>query len=198
MGTELEYKYRVPDAETLARVLAAAGRYAKPVGAVERIEMRTAYYDTEEGALSARRWTLRLRIENGAPVVTLKTPLPGGLRGEWETAARSVEAAIPELVRQGAPALAAELVSKGLREVCGAAFTRRAQLLELPDGSLCELAADLGELCGKSRREPLCELELELKRGEAAQTRELGARFCADFGLCPEAKSKFARARELK
>ena len=198
MGIELEYKYRVPDAETLERVLAAAPDHARTLGAVERVEMRTTYFDSLSGAFSARRWTLRLRTENGAPVVTLKTPRPDGAAGEWESPCESVEAAVPALLAQGAPEQLAEFVREGLREVCTAAFVRRAQLLKLPDGSLCELAADLGELCGRTQREKLCELELELKRGAPEQTRRLGERLCAEFGLRIEKLSKFARARALK
>lgn len=198
MGTELEYKYRVPDPETLGRVLAAAPQYALPVGQTRRLVMRTDYYDTPDGAFRARRWTLRLRTENGTPVVTLKTPLGGGVRGEWETEAQTVREAICALLAQGAPAGLAELASGELRRTCGAEFTRTAQLLELPDGSRCELAADLGQLCGSTERESLCELELELKRGAPEQTRLLGELLCAEFGLSPEPRSKLARALALK
>ena len=198
MGTELEYKYRVPDAETLTRILDYAQTQLHPLGEVEQIQMRTTYYDTADGALTGRRWTLRLRMENGVAVVTNKIPLPGGVRGEWEAEAPSVDAAIPALLRQGAPAELEQLISAGLREVCGAAFLRRALLLELSDGSRCELAADLGELLGETERLPLCELELELKDGEAAKTRLLGELLRARFGLEHEKNSKYARAKELK
>ena len=40
----------------------------------QTLSMETTYYDTPSGALSARHYTLRTRLENGVSVCTLKTP----------------------------------------------------------------------------------------------------------------------------
>ena len=75
MGLEYEKKYRA-SRETLDLVDNALIEPSYP------LEMETTYYDTPDGALSARRITLRRRFENGISVCTLKTPGTGGSCGE--------------------------------------------------------------------------------------------------------------------
>ena len=75
---------------------------------------------------------------------------------------------------------------------------RRAVLLGFADGSVSELALDLGTLSGPARSLPLCELELELKAGGPHATLALLADLRTRFGLEPETRSKLARARTLE
>jgi len=202
MGTETELKYRVSRPETLGRLLGGPEVSALRTGEVAALRMESVYYDTPARALSARRWTLRVRRENGTGVTTLKTPVSadGGLsvRGEWETAASDAASAIPALMRLGAPpALAALTAGEPLGAVCGASFLRRAARLRFPDGSEAELSADLGVLTGGGREAPLCEAELELKSGGPAAMLAFAAAIAARYGLSPEEKSKYARALAL-
>ena len=62
MGREFELKYRCSD-ESFEALKAA---YPHCV----TIEMATTYYDTFDGKLSNRHWTLRRRMENGKSVCT--------------------------------------------------------------------------------------------------------------------------------
>ena len=80
--------------------------------------------------------------------------------------------------------------------VCGARFTRTAFQLALGNTRL-ELALDRGVLLGGGKELPLYEVEAELKAGEASDVDRFGAYLQAAFGLEPEARSKFARARKL-
>ena len=91
--------------------------------------METTYYDTPDGALSARRWMLRRRLENGVGIVCVKTPLPeNNARGEWQVEAAQVDAAaIEALLAAGAP--------QALRELDGSGFCA-APLAELSDGQM--------------------------------------------------------------
>ena len=66
MGREFELKFRA-DAGTIALIREKYGSFTS-------ISMETTYYDTPSGALSARHYTLRKRLENGESVCTLKTP----------------------------------------------------------------------------------------------------------------------------
>ena len=161
----------------------------------ETIEMETAYYDTPSGALSARRYTLRRRLENGISVCTLKTPA-GEARNEWEIPCNSIEAAIGQLIAMGAPADLADLTQEGLVHICGAKFTRRAKQLHFPEGTV-ELALDYGHLNGSGYIHPLCELEIELKSGSPLACQLLAKELINRFALQPENKSKFARALAL-
>lgn len=192
---EFELKYAVDQDSLLDRILedpAISGRMLEPV---RTIPMETTYFDTEDHSLTERRWTLRCRMEGGTPVVTLKTPsaIPGA-RNEWETEGRDVLAAIPALIALGAPESLQEISS--VSPICGAAFIRRAVLLQL-EHCTAELALDLGHLFRGHRSTPLCEMELELKSGNPAAMLVLGKELALTYNLREEAKSKFFRASRL-
>ena len=190
MGVELEWKYAADPAALEAVLRAYPGPW-------RTVEMETRYYDTAGGALAARRWTLRLRRENGAAVACLKTPADGRARHEWEAPCAGPEALADALTAAGAPAELADLLAgRTLTEVCGAAFTRRALAVDT-GGGRAELALDRGQLTGGGRTEPLCELELEYKSGDVAAAEALAEALRLRYGLTPEPRSKFVRARSL-
>lgn len=164
-------------------------------GSWRQIEMRTTYYDTPERTLSARKWTLRRRLENGLSVCTLKTPADLG-RQEFEVNCDTIEMGIEELCKLGAPQELVLLTAGGVEPVCGAAFTRLAQKVELEDCTV-EVALDQGELFGGEKIQPLCELEVELKEGEASAARNFALILATKYRLLPENKSKFKRALAL-
>jgi len=187
MATEYELKFQAtPD------ILAAIDA-AYPGSVV--MEMETAYYDTPTGAMSARRYTLRRRLENGVSVCTLKTPA-GDARGEWETECDTIEAAIPKLMEMGAPTDLEALTKGGLVHICGAKFTRLAKTVKLPECTV-EIALDKGILLGGGKTEPLCEAEVELKAGTKEACDAFAGELARRFGLVTEEKSKFARALAL-
>ena len=159
-------------------------------------EMRTTYYDTPDGSLSARKWTLRHRLENDTHVCTLKTPA-GSARGEWEAECPDIREAIPLLCKLGAPAALADLTEAGVEPVCGAAFTRLAATVEY-DGAVLEVALDRGTLFAGERSEPLCEVEVELKAGQPAAADTFARALAVLFGLKPLGSSKFKRALALR
>lgn len=105
---EFELKYRA-DSGMIAAIRAAFGDFSE-------IRMETVYYDTLDAALSRRRWMLRRRYENGTSVCTLKTPLPDGSRGEWETPCDDIGLAAKELCKLGAPEDLLPLTAGGLTE----------------------------------------------------------------------------------
>lgn len=188
MGREFECKY----AATAQSLSAMAEEY--PIG--RRIEMESTYFDTADGALCARRITLRLRRENERTVCTLKTPLPDGSRAEWECSAADIRDGIRALAACGAP-IASEIPdADALVAVCGARFTRLAIDVPTADGR-AELALDNGFLLGGNRRLALHEVEVECKSGSDAATVAFAEDLAARWQLTPEAKSKFSRAHAL-
>ncbi len=189
MAIEYELKYRANPAALKAIQQAVAGH-------AQTIAMETTYYDTPSGSLSQRRYTLRRRMENGASVCTLKAPVSGPGRGEWELSCTDIEAAAPALCKLGAPADLQTLAQEGLIPVCGAKFTRTAKTVLLPDCTV-EVALDTGFLSGGGRTEPLCEVEVELKSGDPAACTAYAMELAAQFGLEPEPHSKFRRALAL-
>ncbi len=188
MGREFELKYRCTEDAYAALQADFAG--------FSPIEMETTYYDTFDGRLSNNRWTLRRRYENGKSVCTLKIPLPDGSRGEWETEAAGIMAAIPQLVRLGAPIDLMAFCVSGVAPVCGARFTRLAKALVIP-GAVVELALDRGCLTGGNRETPLLEVEVELKEGSDEAALEFARQLEEKYNLIPEHRSKYRRALGL-
>ncbi len=187
MGREFEIKFAAsPDA-----LAAVEAQY----GAFSTILMETTYFDTPDHALSARRITLRRRLENGRAVCTLKTPTAGLGRGEWEIPALEISQAIPELCKLSGWELL-PLLEPGVVPVCGARFTRQAKTLVLPDCTV-ELALDRGVLMGGGKEIPLQELEVELKEGSEEAVLAFARSLAAQYALQPEKRSKFRRAFAL-
>ena len=198
MGMELEFKLAVSNAALLEQILFDEQVAQVRQGGYRLIDMATIYYDTPDRRLSDRRWTLRLRQENADLVATLKTPGDGRARGEWECTANHIQAAIPQLLEAGAPQELTELLAdQPLIPLCAAQFTRRAAMLSFSDGTTCELCGDVGMLVGGSNEEFLCEVELELKSGDADTVEAFAGELMDRFDLQEEPRSKFARASAL-
>lgn len=188
MGREFELKYRA-DSQKIAAIREKFTGFAS-------IEMRTAYYDTPDGGLGQRRWTLRRRLENGKSVCTVKIPLPDGSRGEWEAECSSVPDAVQELCKLGAPKELLTLTQSGIREVCAARFTRLAATLEV-SGCILELALDQGSLLGSGKELPFAEVEVELKHGSEIVAVAFAENLAKEFNLTAEPASKAQRAMAL-
>lgn len=189
MAIEFELKYSAEAAAQEAIMAANPGDY-------HTYEMETTYYDTANGALSDRHVTLRRRMENARSVCTVKTPVSGYGRGEWECDSQDIHAAIDLLVGLGAPRELLLLTAEGVVPVCGAKFTRQA-LTVFHEGAELELALDRGILIGGGREVPLCEVEVELKSGAPEAAMAFADTLAKKFGLHRESKSKFRRALAL-
>lgn len=183
MATELEWKFAATESG-----FAALEKCYKKV--LSPIRMETTYFDTPDRSFSARRCTLRTRLENGKCICTLKTPAEKG-RNEWETETDSIEKAAPVLCKLAGLAAPASLVP-----VCGARFTRLAATIAL-DSAAVELALDRGVLLGGGKELPLLEVEIEHKSGDEAAARAFAFTLAAEYGFAPEHKSKFRRAMDL-
>jgi inorganic triphosphatase YgiF len=188
MGQEYELKFAATEVQQ-QNLFAAFGPW-------QRYDMETTYYDTPSRSLSQQHITLRRRFENGISVCTVKTPLAGSARGEWECQWDDIHTAIDKLCAMGAPQLIAELTQEGLVAVCGARFTRHACEISC-DGAVGELALDQGILMGGAKTQPLREVEVELKSGSADAIQAFAAAMAAQYGLVPEGQSKFRRSLAL-
>ncbi len=189
MGVEYEVKFRATP-----EILKQIHMFAE--GETTLYQMQTTYFDTPSGALSQRFYTLRTRQENDISVCTLKAPIEGNGRGEWEVNCDHIQNAIPELCKLDCPSDLPDLTAEGLIPVCGAKFNRIAKTLRLPDCVL-ELALDEGILLGGGKEIPLCEVEVELKEGTPECCEAYARQLSVLFGLEPEKKSKFRRAFAL-
>ena len=188
MGREFELKYQATP-ETIAAIQAKFGEFTP-------ISMETTYYDTEDLSLRQRKWTLRRRLENEKSVCTVKTPLPDGSRGEWETENADLAAGVRQLCAMGAPKEILDYVNCGVASFCGAKFTRLAKTIVLPGGCV-ELALDEGVLLGGGQEKPFAEVEVELKSGEDSVASAFAGALAKEFNLTEQPKSKLARAMAL-
>ena len=189
MATEFELKYAATATQLDGIRAAVPGEY-------HSIAMETTYYDTPGRALSARKWTLRRRLENGVSVCTLKTPAGGLGRHEWEVEQDSIQTAIPELCKLSNLDDLAEMTGGGVSPVCGARFTRLACQVNI-ENAVVELALDEGILFGSGRELAFAEVEVELKSGAEEAACRFAEDLAARFRLIPEEKSKFRRALDL-
>ena len=185
MGREFELKYAATP-EKLAAIFQMWEDW-------ETISMETTYFDTRDGALSAKHCTLRRRMENGVSVCTMKTPIAGYGRGEWNKNAPWCAETVAQLFAEAGQT---QIAFENLRAVCGAKFIRRAKTVELP-GCIVEIALDEGILMGGAQQIPLCELEIEVKDGGENAAILWAKSLAAKFDLHPENQSKFRRASLL-
>jgi len=129
----------------------------------------TVYYDTPKGRLWKSGVTLRVRRSGEAFVQTVKAENGAGAglfdRAEWEAPVPDLQ---PDLALVAGTAaeklLAKESARASLRPVFGTVVERRRWNV-IDDGSEIELILDRGEVVAGERRQPIVELELELKRG---------------------------------
>ena len=188
MGKEFEIKFKATQ-DQLAAIEAEYGCFSL-------FSMETTYYDAVDGSLSARHITLRRRLENDVAVCTVKTPLDGFGRGEWDTECDSIEAAIPVLCKLGCAEDLKTLTAVGIVEVCSARFIRKCKPLR-SGNSTVELALDQGVLLGGGREMPLCEVEVELKEGREEDALLFARVIAGKYSLQREERSKFRRALDL-
>ena len=189
MGVEYELKF-CADEKTLDKI------QGDTAGEVCRYHMQTTYYDTPQGALSARKYTLRRRMENQHSICTLKYPLQGDGRGEIELECPEIRDAIPELCKLSGLEDLAQLVADGVVPVCGADFRRTAITFSW-NGAVLELALDRGILTGGDLQIPLYEVEVELKEGELEVLYAYAKLLKTAYDLTQEKRSKFRRALDL-
>ncbi len=189
MGIEFELKFRATP-EILEKMAKAL------TGRVQTYAMETTYYDTPAGALSGRHYTLRRRMENDLSVCTLKTPAGSLGRREFEVRCAEIEAALPELCKLSQIPELPWLLKDGIVPLCGAKFVRRAITVALED-CVVEVALDEGVLSCGDKTQPLCEAEVELKQGSREAAVAYAKALAEKFGLAPESRSKFRRAKAL-
>ena len=60
-----------------------------------------------------------------------------------------------------------------------------------------EVCLDEGEICCGELKEPISEIELELKRGDIANIYKIASKLQSTVSLIPENKSKAARGYQL-
>ena len=199
--TEIELKFQVAAKRRAALAQAVATRTAR------RVRLVAQYFDSADRRLAKAHLALRVRREGRRWVQTLK----GAGDGLWQRLEHEVPLAAPADrapaadigLHDGTPAgeaLRRALGDARLLPIYATQVTRTLRLLRAP-GCLVELAFDKGTLLAgegeAQRRWPLCELEFELKSGDATAMCALAQRWVARFGLTLDVRSKSERGDRL-
>jgi inorganic triphosphatase YgiF len=202
---EIEFKFCIP-AGRLQAVEAAMRR-----GTVQRTQLQARYVDTPAGALASAGMVLRLRKEGPRWVQTVKAAGDGPLQ-RWEhnvdlgpQAGGEAPAADPQL-HAGTPVgdrlLAVLSGADGpLRESYATDIERLTREVRR-GGATVELALDTGRIRahgadGALREAPVCELELELLRGDVRGLVALAQAWSQRHGLWFSTVSKAERGERL-
>jgi inorganic triphosphatase YgiF len=142
--------------------------------------------------------TLRVRSDGHGHVQTIKTFILGGAgveRGEWEMPIAGDRPDLKQLRHAHAGFKLKKNGKDALHRKFETRVLRRTITLEM-GGSEMELALDRGLIAARGRRQPVHEIELELKKGRKSDLLKLGARLAhalsLDYGLWAKAERGFA------
>ncbi len=168
--------------------------------AAQRKTQLSVYYDTAKGALRKHGYSLRVRSANGGFVQTVKpTTASAGLfaRDEWESDVDSIEPDLGKLAGLPLEPLWRDGKLNKLAPVVRSQVERTSWLLEQGENAF-QIDFDEGTITAGGNSQPLCELELELVRGESAQlvraARELAGFVPMRIGVLSKADRGFALA----
>lgn len=170
----------------------------------ERRELYNQYYDTPGRELARAKVALRMRRDGEQYIQTLKSrgQSVAGLseRNEWDWYLEKNKLDLKKLDDKCWPAALKDLDKKQLKPIFSTDFVRQRAEIAWGRGKarvVVEAALDLGKVVAGDNQEEICELELELRQGDAAALLELAAELAADLPLMPCDISKAERGYRL-
>src|SRR5215467_4818126 len=182
---EIELKLDVP-VHNLPRLTDSSVLKGASKSAAKPIDLVSVYFDTNKLQLHQKGLSLRVRRIGRRYVQTIKQENNGNTalfaRGEWE---RDIRAKQPDLNAARDTALA-PLLNKKLRRALKPVFETRVRrkVFQIRSGqSEIELSIDKGKVEAGRKSSPLCEVELELKRGQTADLFKLAKMLAPKDGV---------------
>ena len=168
-------------------------------GEKKSFHLGNIYYDTPDMSLNQACVALRIREKNGHFYQTVKTKgtSVNGLtrRGEWEWPLESnkldfagLDKIWPEVMEGESP--------KDLQPLFATDFDRITWQISF-EGATVEAAVDYGFVKSGDARSLICELELELLKGDESVLQRIADILGQDIPLTPSDKSKAERGFEL-
>jgi triphosphatase len=200
MGQEIELKLGIAPSD-LAKVAGLQWLSEVSNGTPKREKLVTVYFDTRKFKLRRRGLALRVRHAGKQRLQTIKA-LKKGARGafgrdEWE---EDIVSDAPDLKLAKGTALE-PLATNGLRRKLKPVFEtvvdRTAYAIHSGEADL-ELALDHGHIKADGSREPISEIEIELKRGDRAAIATLAERLAQSVPVAYAARSKQDRGYALR
>jgi len=206
MGMEHEIKLSLPTSQVGA---ATQWLIQRAGGKGRSITLENSYYDTPALTLARAKSAVRVRRTPDGWLQTYKTvgTSSGGLhsRHEWEMPIKGNALEIDALLAACDDEPSKEALRSArddLIPLFSTNFSRTLWHVSI-DGADIEAAIDQGEIVadvnGETRRAPICEIELELKHGDAGALNALSAELAqAVHGLRPDDVSKAQRGYRLR
>jgi len=177
-AAEIELKLHCTQAVT-AKQLAEAMPGAVAAGPLTK-PLDNTYFDTQDERLRRRKAALRVRQIDDHFVQTLKLGQPETAlqrRSEWEMPIAGPQLELAQFADPEAKAALGLLFDGQLQPVFQTRFKRQKFDVRWPAGSPgasdIEVALDQGEIVAGEAREPIAEIELELKDGSGAHVLDL-------------------------
>lgn len=206
MGMEHEIKLSLPTGQVGA---ATQWLIQRAGGKGRTITLENSYYDTPTLTLARAKSAVRVRRTPDGWLQTYKTvgTSNGGLhsRHEWEMPIKGNALEIDALLAACDDEPSKEALRSArddLIPLFSTNFSRTIWHVRI-EGADVEAAIDQGEVVavvnGETRRAPICEIELELKHGDAGALNALSAEIAqAVHGLRPDDVSKAQRGYRLR
>jgi triphosphatase len=206
MGMEQEIKLSLP----ADQVGAATQWFVARAGSAGRtITLENTYFDTPALTLARAKSAVRVRRTPDGWLQTYKTvgTSKDGLhnRHEWEMPVKGNALEIDALLEECDDEPSKQALQSARDELIPLFTTNFSRTLwhVSIDGADVEAAIDQGEVLaevnGETRRAPICEIELELKRGDVGALHALSAELAkAITGLRPDDVSKAQRGYKLR
>ena len=197
---EVEIKLQIKNAAVIDNIKKyIPSLYQLGPGAV--LHMSAYYYDTKELSLSRHSIVYRVRKENNKYIATIKGKDQGTdfLCRRFEIN-RRVNTIKPDLAIfadiEGASKVMPTVNNDMLFPIVTNNFLRQ-QYIIFYNSSKIELVIDLGSIYAGNKSLPICEMELELKRGIETDVIRLAEIMKTKFDLFPSKNSKLSRGLKL-
>ncbi|HUB46024.1 MAG TPA: CHAD domain-containing protein [Acetobacteraceae bacterium] len=159
----------------------------------------TTYYDTPDHTLAHAGIALRVRRSDGLRVQAVKADRQAGVAADWSEWEWPITGDRPD------PGLLAQTPAAGrvpehlnLEPVAVTEIDRTTRLVHLEDGTQVEAAFDAGWIIAGDAREPVQELELELRHGHAGALYRLALQLHATVPVTIETAAKGARGFAMR
>jgi inorganic triphosphatase YgiF len=200
MPEEIEIKLTVPP-DALSRVARLPWIRASSGGSVKHQKLVSVYFDTARFSLRDHHISLRVRRAGRLRLQTIKSDANGRAgafgRTEWE---QEIADDVPDLSVVEKTALAPltrRKLERNLQPVFETEVWRTTVPLHVGDSDL-ELAIDRGHIRAGERNEPISEIEIELKQGDAAEVSRIAGRLAKMLSTAYEPLSKPERGYALR
>jgi triphosphatase len=196
--TEVELKLACAP-ENLAKLKRTS--LLRALGRGKTVPVYSVYYDTPEASLKQNGVAFRMRRLGSRWLQTVKSDgrVSAGLheRAEWETPCPEASPNWDAAEQTGVPLFADPQLRARLIPVFVTEFRRTIRTLGAGSGDEIELCLDQGEIRAGGAREPISEVELELRSGALASVYELALELQEIVPLRVENRSKAERGYAL-